>query len=671
MNQFHLDLAVARKRQAFFYLIGAIFLIACALTLVAYLAFMRGVAIDVQPAEAAETAEIQVSGGAGLALMGKVYAFTGTPEVTVQAPGFKPEKRYLKDSEMGGTAAFLLAELPAILTAATLPPNDKTQWLLDGRKIAVGAKLETEIAAGTYSLGINDPYRQKHEQKVVLSRGERADLSISLKALSGSLNIASEPEGVPVILGGQQVGVTPLKIDRPGGRYEVVLDSSLHKQVSDTIEIRNDALHPSRNYKLENRKAQLSVSAKPAGGTLFVNGHRMVGQGPHEVEANVETTVSYIRAGYFDETQRFTLAPGEERDLSIALKPQKGRMEIRTRPVAEAFIDNKRVGKTPVTVNLLSVPHKIELKKPGYRTVVKRLTPSHKKPMLVDVRLIPELQARLAEAPKEYKNSAGISLKLFQPKNLKMGAPRHQRGQRANEFERNVTFSKPYYAGLREVSVREFSKFRKVGGAPDEPVVSVSWADAARYCNWLSSREGLAPFYQLDGDDLKGFNPSSEGYRLLTEAEWEWLARKGGEKASTVFPWGDEPVVPPGAGNIADESSRGTVPVYVPNYTDGFTRVAPVGKFLPEKSGLYDLTGNVTEWVHDFYSLTPPKNGAIESDPLGPSYGTLHTVKGSSFRSGSRTELRAAYREAGGNPRDDLGFRVGRYLYGGVDGQKK
>jgi formylglycine-generating enzyme required for sulfatase activity len=89
-----------------------------------------------------------------------------------------------------------------------------------------------------------------------------------------------------------------------------------------------------------------------------------------------------------------------------------------------------------------------------------------------------------------------------------------------------------------------------------------------------------------------------------------------------------------------------------------------VGSFPPEISGLFDLTGNVSEWVHDFYSLQPPDRRQVELNPLGPEFGDSHVIKGSSWKSGTRTQLRAAYREGGSSGSDEIGFRIGRYLHG-------
>lgn len=164
---------------------------------------------------------------------------------------------------------------------------------------------------------------------------------------------------------------------------------------------------------------------------------------------------------------------------------------------------------------------------------------------------------------------------------------------------------------------------------------------------------------------MTGFDRHTDGYRLLSEGEWEWLARKSGKKKQTLFTWGNDRVIPPKTANVADESARGQVRFFVPNYTDGYAGIAPVGSFTREPSGLYDMAGNTSEWVHDFYSILQPKEDTMVRNPLGEQRGHSHVVKGANWRSGTITTLRPAFREGLTEGRDDLGFRIGRYLYGG------
>jgi len=259
-----------------------------------------------------------------------------------------------------------------------------------------------------------------------------------------------------------------------------------------------------------------------------------------------------------------------------------------------------------------------------------------------------------------------MKIKRFSPAPFVMGAPRSEKGQRANEFERNVILKKLFYSGLHEVTNDQYKLFNQSHGVTgNAPVVGISWIEAAMFCNWLSKNENRRPFYQIIDMRLSSVDEDADGYRLLTEAEWEWLARKSGRAKQTIFPWGDDSVVPQNSGNIADETANGVTEYYVPNYNDGHIRLAPIGSYLIEASGLFDITGNASEWVHDYYSLAPPQKDEILTDPLGPTFGDTHIVKGSSWRSGTRSVLRAAHRYGSSGGKDDVGFRVGRYLSGG------
>jgi formylglycine-generating enzyme required for sulfatase activity len=195
----------------------------------------------------------------------------------------------------------------------------------------------------------------------------------------------------------------------------------------------------------------------------------------------------------------------------------------------------------------------------------------------------------------------------------------------------------------------------------NHPVVNISWQEAAEFCNWLSAQDGLPAAYVAQGDTLVPVVPATTGYRLPTEAEWEWAARYDGGRANRRYPWGGSLPVAPKAGNFADRASLAVLETALSDYDDGVPTTAPVGTFPPNPLGLYDMGGNVTEWVQDFYTVSPDLLGAATTDPIGPPSGTRRVVRGSSWRSASIPELRLAWRDYAEGKAQHIGFRIARY----------
>jgi formylglycine-generating enzyme required for sulfatase activity len=172
----------------------------------------------------------------------------------------------------------------------------------------------------------------------------------------------------------------------------------------------------------------------------------------------------------------------------------------------------------------------------------------------------------------------------------------------------------------------------------DLPVEQASWLDAVKFCNRLSQRERRKPYYHVAGAGVA--IAGGNGYRLPTEAEWEYACRAG---AKTIYPFGDD------AGAIGEHAW------YKANSGDA---THPVGQKRPNAWGLYDMLGNVWEWCGDgyeekYYASSPA------ADPTG-AVGDLHRVIRGGFFSYSAKYCRPAYRLMAGPEARliTLGFRV-------------
>ncbi len=158
-------------------------------------------------------------------------------------------------------------------------------------------------------------------------------------------------------------------------------------------------------------------------------------------------------------------------------------------------------------------------------------------------------------------------------------------------------------------------------GRVKRPVIYVSWDDAVAYCNWRSEREGLEKVYQIEGENVEA-NWQAKGYRLPTEAEWEFAARGGLKSKGFKYSGGNE-LDPVG---WYEQNSEG--------------RTHPVGQKLPNELGLYDMTGNVWEWCWDWYGDYSPKP---QTNPKGPDTGKYRVLRGGSW-SNNDVSCRVTYR---------------------------
>ncbi|MHC4697510.1 MAG: formylglycine-generating enzyme family protein, partial [Planctomycetota bacterium] len=182
--------------------------------------------------------------------------------------------------------------------------------------------------------------------------------------------------------------------------------------------------------------------------------------------------------------------------------------------------------------------------------------------------------------------------------------------------------------------------FTVTSGKGDHPMVEVSWYGAAAYANWRSGMEGRTASYSTSRWEC---DFAADGYRLPTEAEWEYAARGGEHDPYYRFPWGD--TVDGSMANYMDSGDpyeSGFHPWTTPvGYYDGGQ--TPPGADMVNGYGLYDMAGNVWEWCNDWYSSTY-YSSSPGSNPTGPVGGSHRVIRGGSWDY-AEDNLRCAHRE--------------------------
>ena len=172
----------------------------------------------------------------------------------------------------------------------------------------------------------------------------------------------------------------------------------------------------------------------------------------------------------------------------------------------------------------------------------------------------------------------------------------------------------------------------------NDPMVTVSWYGSAAYCNWRSVQEGKEQCYNLSTWNC---DFGKHGYRLATEAEWEYAARGG--LSGRRFPWGD--TITHSQANYYSDSyysydispTRGFHPVW----DDVMPYTSPVGSFPVTGYGLYDMAGNVWEWCYDWYGTY---SSSPQTNPTGPTTGTYRVLRGGGWLDGDAYYCRVAGR---------------------------
>jgi len=566
--------------------------------------------------------------------------------------------------------AFELQPLPGRVDFATAPvPAELT---INDEMAGVTPLTGMLLEGGDYELLFQAEGYQPLRQSLQVAGLDKAQQVTVTLLPQAQLSISSTPSEAQVSIDGEARATTPATLGLNAGEHEIRVSKSGYRAWTETVTIAGSEKVQLPEVVLERAPASIRVSSEPSAVSIRLNGEAS-GRTPQTLQVEPDRSNDIVLAAPGYETLRTSIRvpPNGVREYHGKLQPILGEVQISAVPADTRLqIAGKDAGVANQLLRLPAVPTEFIFSKPGYVEQKHTLTPDPAQRQTLSVQLETELQARLQNYPQLIETDDGQRLRLIMPGRFVMGAARGQQGRRANEVQRRVELTRPYYIAERELTNAQFRAFRpshssgivgdKTLDFDQQPVVRVSWQEAAAYCNWLSEQDGLTPAYANVAGKLQLIQPVTTGYRLPTEAEWAWMARFAGNR-ELKYPWGMS--MPPGdsAGNYADLAARELTQTAMPNYEDGWAAASPVGAFRPNELGLYDVGGNVSEWTNDYYSTGLNAAGGLERDPLGPESGSSWVVRGASWRHASITELRLSWRDNDAAGRDDLGFRIARY----------
>ena len=546
-----------------------------------------------------------------------------------------------------------------VLGSATLhltsEPDAATAYV-NGEPVGQTPVRDYSVRPGATVVRLEHRFHDTAVRRLSARRSEVLDVHVEFPPVTGSLEVVTNPRGADVLVDGEELdGVTPVTLSpHATGAFEIAV--SIHGRESKTrvVEVLPGE-HTEASFELERvamseihiarspRDLELRIDDEPykPGMTLPVGVYKLSAQ--RAGYAPLEKVVKFVD-GRNDEAIKLVRLRGS---LALAVDPPDARVDVSYRDAGGwrkvRYSDEMRVPTGPVTV---------EARAMGYRGYQRRLTVDAT-PLSHAIRL----QKYDVEAGRQFSDSftsggEGPLMVVIDVGSFRMGSDAGPLDERPS---RQVEIAQPFAIGVFETTRGDFGKFRAVTGSPPSssaaqpghpplasrdrlPVTGVTWEDSRAYVDWLSEATG-------------------HRYRLPSESEWEYVARAG---STGRYHFGNDAAAICAHANVAD-STYGEMYAKpgIADCSDNALRPAAVGGYVANALGVYDMLGNVEEWVadcwHDDYKDAPGDQRARNGDCAS------HVVRGGAWDSapGEATVSYRSFSDGGSNTR---GFRVVREL---------
>ncbi len=467
------------------------------------------------------------------------------------------------------------------------------------------------------------------------------------------IKFESDPAGASVSVDGMPMGkTTPFQKSFPMGSHRVIMALDEYKLSASDITFSSNGqtvtakMVPTYGFLTVNSTPDgipVQLDGSPIGSTPIAS--RRVSEGGHELILGDDC---WLKA-----TSSINIESGVARTINQTMNSRTAGISVTAIDaitgddlIAKILDENGKIlGETPFSGTVPLCTRSITVDASGY---------SQSKPVLSLV----EGSVASISAKMQKGGSSKYGMKLIPAGTYQMGSTN---GEDDEKPVHSVTVSS-FYMDSTEVTQWEYSRlmgtkpWNNCSGEyctdenPTHPANYVTWFDAIKYCNARSREAGLTPVYN---ESTGACNFSANGYRLPTEAEFEYANRAG---TTTKFVWGDYDDGGCTYSNGADQSAKRKWSSWTTsNCDDGYAMIAPVAQFNRNSYGLYDMTGNVWEWCNDWMGSY---GSGSQTDPRGASTGSYRVSRGGGGY-GAPANLRSANRYYS-DPTDvdyGLGFR--------------
>ena len=600
-----------------------------------------------------EYPELDVSSPNSIIINDTVYSFFSDFKLNVEAYGY--ESKTIELNHRDSDKEIILIEKPINVIFKINEPYD--EFILNNKTLSSLDNIKLKKGSYSYEITSNNHLTYKSNIEIEKYTDELL-VPIILKKIDKSLEISSNPNNARVFLNNAELGITPLTINLDKSNNEIILKKEGYKDKRVQYSVDSNDKSEIR-YLLDEDENIISLRTNPSSASVFVD-DEYVGITPLKFSNSRKGNIKIKKYGYLDKLISFN---NQSKSINISLEKDMAEVQFNSNVTANILLNGNYIGSTPLKIDIQKIKHNISYEASGYRSIKEAFEPLNDKVQIYK-NLLTDKQASLIDSQNNTTNSIGSKLILMNPGTITIGSPKKESRRDINEIQKRVNITKHFFISKNLITQSQFKNFKRSTNASDLPINNISWIEAAKFCNWLSRKEGLEQFYIIKNNTLLYFNTKSNGYRLPTEAEWEYAAKSNNPtQGELIYAWGQDRQIRKLVGNIADQSTEGILTNFIPDYDDGFTERSPVGSFRSNQNGLNDITGNLSEWVNDFYSIEIVDPSKIYKDYIGPSVGTTHVIKGSNHYSSTPLQLGLSYRTYGNGPNELVGFRVARWIY--------
>ncbi|HEY6481898.1 MAG TPA: PEGA domain-containing protein [Steroidobacteraceae bacterium] len=502
------------------------------------------VALDIQPGNA------RISAPADLLAMhlgSRLFLLPGHHRIRAESQGYVPAQAdLLLRRGVPSSVRLRLVKLPGELDIDTA--GIACAVSVDGAEVGRAPGTIT-VPAGQHTLLLRAP---RHVDFIatlqIEGAGDHQRLTAVLQPSWGTLQITSLPPGASVLVDGVAAGTTPIVVDAPAGVRRVRISSPGLKPWESSVVLNAGEALTLGPIMLGQPDAHLSLSSRPAAAAVMIGG-TFRGHTPLEADlpAGIQQDLTLSLPGYAPWSRRLDAAAGKRLTVHATLEPVGARVSVQGEPAdAELLIDGVLRGHTPQRLVLAALEHHLEVRKRGWLPFSATVTPAAGLDRVIHYQLTSaELAASRAQRASVLYTQTGYRMRLVTAPTVPATAARSSGDRRSVVSMRRSVLDRSFYLGAMPVTNEQFRRFRpdhrSVLSGPretdrdDAPVIRVSWPEAVEFCNWLSEQDSLPPAYARSGGTYVLLRPVTIGYRLPTQAEWQYATREAASQRPAPF----------------------------------------------------------------------------------------------------------------------------------------